>query len=333
MPPATTWRLVLEFGIPFALVVIAARFALRRLRFRSYGVTLLVASALYTLILVAALVLATYAVRQRLDVLLIALREPLKVTLQYVRAPDSSSPQEGASVYFIPLLACFFAFFYIEVLTITGIRAVASKLGGLGVFWNWIRGYYHNPQQEQRIFMFLDLRGSTSLAEQLGDVKFSALVRDFFDDLTDPVQDTCGQVSHYIGDEAVITWRANKGIESANCIQCFFRAQRAIERRRQHYVEHFRVVPQFKAGVHIGTVVATEVGRIKSEIVYHGDVLNTAARVQGACNELDTDLLLTSDLADRLPQLDWLKLCRVGEVSLKGKAEKVVLYAAAVTEP
>jgi adenylate cyclase len=37
-----------------------------------------------------------------------------------------------------------------------------------------------------------------------------------------------------------------------------------------------------KAGAHVGRVVATEVGTIKSEIVFHGDVVNTTARVQEA---------------------------------------------------
>jgi adenylate cyclase len=220
------------------------------------------------------------------------------------------------------LVPCIFGL----MLLLNGIRGVSQKLGP-GVLWNWIRGYYYNPKQEERIFMFLDMRDSTTLAEELGDLKFSSLVRDFLNDLTSPIVETGGEVSHYIGDEAVLTWKLIKGLPEANCIQCFFRMQAVLESRRDYYQSEYGLIPSFKAGAHLGTVVATEVGKIKSEIVFHGDVLNTAARVQSMCNELGYDFLITASLGDALEKPEWLSLRPVGEVSLKGKLEPVNLLA------
>jgi adenylate cyclase len=40
-------------------------------------------------------------------------------------------------------------------------------------------------------------------------------------------------------------------------------------------------VPEFKGALHGGNVVVSEVGKYKSEIAYHGDVLNTTSRMLG----------------------------------------------------
>jgi adenylate cyclase len=200
--------------------------------------------------------------------------------------------------------------------------ALSRKLGP-GVLWKWTWGYYHEPRQEERIFMFLDMKDSTMLAERLGELKFSALVRDFFQDMTLPVLQTKAEVSHYIGDEAVLTWTMKDGIERANCIRIFFEFEKAIQRRATYYREHYGLVPEFKAGVHSGTVVATEVGEVKSEIVYHGDVLNTAARIQGLCNSTGERLLVSIGLARHLGSIRDCEMRDLGGFEVKGKEEKV----------
>jgi adenylate cyclase len=52
--------------------------------------------------------------------------------------------------------------------------------------------------------------------------------------------------------------------------------------------------------VHLGDVTVSEVGVIKREIAYHSDVLNTAARIQGKCNEFEAGLLVSEELKDNL---------------------------------
>lgn len=211
------------------------------------------------------------------------------------------------------------------VLPIRFVHALGQKLGP-GVLGKWLRGYYHEPREEERIFMFLDMKDSTTLAEQLGNLRFSALVRDFFEDLTLPVLQTHAEVSHYIGDEAVLTWTIPKGRERANCLRLFFEFERAIARRAPYYRSAYGFVPEFKAGAHAGTVVATEVGEVKSEIVYHGDVLNTAARIQGLCNDLNERFLISGELAELLSPFEFASTA-IGERELKGKSETVEIVA------
>ncbi len=201
----------------------------------------------------------------------------------------------------------------------TGLGQINAKLGP-GVLWGWMAGRYHRPREEERIFMFLDVRDSTPLAEQLGNLKFSALIQMFFRDLGDCLSERKGAVSHFIGDEAVIFWKPS---DAANCVRFFFDLQEQIEERALEYERRFGVVPSFKAGAHVGPVVAVEVSAGKSEIVLHGDAVNTTARIAGMCAELGRDFLISGELARRLPSCD---LASLGEFVLKGKAEKVELF-------
>jgi len=204
-----------------------------------------------------------------------------------------------------------------------------DRLLGPGNLWRKLTGKYHSPKEEERIFMFLDLRNSTTLAEKLGNVRFSRLCQDFFWDLTNPVIDTKGEISHYIGDEAVLSWLPKNGLPSARCLDCFFRMREQIESRAEHYRSEYGIIPEFKAGAHIGPVVAAEVGEIKSEIVFHGDVLNTTARITGLCSEMRSDLLISGDLLHRLTLPEALSAQSLGMKLLKGKEQEVEVVAVA----
>ncbi|MDX2065046.1 MAG: adenylate/guanylate cyclase domain-containing protein [Fimbriimonadaceae bacterium] len=214
---------------------------------------------------------------------------------------------------------------------VNAVQAIARKLGP-GVLTNWVRGYYHEPREEVRIFMFLDMKDSTTLAEQLGHLRFSALVRDFMADLTDPILETDAEVSHYIGDEVVITWTMPKGLDRANCLRLFRLFRTRLTSRAPSYKAKYGVVPDFKAGAHCGAVVATEVGEIKSEIVYHGDVLNTAARIQAQCNTLNCDFLISGELAGMITSPEFRTRPR-GLHTLKGRVQPVELVEVQAVEP
>ena len=188
-------------------------------------------------------------------------------------------------------------------------------------------GKYHQPRQEERIFMFVDLKSSTTIAEQIGNIKFHNLLNDFFKDLTDPILYTDGEVYQYVGDEVIVTWKMKHGLEDFNCVRCFYAMQEAIIARKKNYEEKYGLVPEFKAGLHCGEVTTGEIGVVKRDIVYSGDVLNTTARIQAMCNELKAKILLSKYLLDKLniPPSS-LHQREMGEIDLRGKKEKVVLY-------
>jgi len=197
---------------------------------------------------------------------------------------------------------------------------------GPGILWKFITGKYYQPRQEERIFMFLDLRSSTTIAEKMSSEKFFGLLKDIYDDITEPILNSQGEIYQYVGDEVVVTWSVQKGVAENNCFQCFFRIQQALEQRKAHYKREYDLLPSFKAGLHIGEATVGEIGVVKKDIVYSGDVLNTTSRIQAECNNNNVNLLLSSDLIERIHLNDEYRQTRLGEMSLKGKKDKVLLY-------
>jgi adenylate cyclase len=191
-------------------------------------------------------------------------------------------------------------------------------------------GRYHHPVAEQRIFLFVDVKGSTTLAEELGNERYSQFIRDFFFDMGAPIVAHRGEIYQYVGDEVVVTWEWTPGIEQARCVRCFFAMQHAIDLRRDYYLRTYGAVPAFKAGLHGGPVMATQVGAVKTELVFHGDVLNTTARIEAKCNALHSRLLLSASLCEALPHPAEFHFQPLGGFPLRGKAGTVALYSAEI---
>lgn len=206
------------------------------------------------------------------------------------------------------------------------IKEMNNKFGP-GVLYKMLMGKYYHPQEEERIFMFLDLKSSTTYAEQLGHVKYSQLIQDCFSDLSDSVPQYKVEIYQYVGDEAVLTWLVDDGLEKNNCLEAYFDFMKTLSDRADHYNQDYGFVPEFKAGVNIGSVMVAEVGIIKREIAYHSDVLNTAARIQGQCNEYGKHLLISEFLANRLEPNPGFEIEPVGKVLLRGKAQEVQIFS------
>lgn len=197
---------------------------------------------------------------------------------------------------------------------------------GHGVVTNFFSGKYHNPQEEERIFMFLDMKSSTTIAEQIGHGKYFEMLKEYFADLSSPIINYSGEVYQYVGDEVAITWSLKNGLHNNNCIYCFFALKDELKKREAKYKAAFGIVPDFKAGLHIGKVTTGEIGVIRKEIIFTGDVLNTTARIQGLCNSYGVDILLSGDLIKRLSLDQAFQIKSLGESELRGRDKKIELF-------
>lgn len=208
-----------------------------------------------------------------------------------------------------------------------------NAMFGPGILYKLIVGRYYRPQEERRIFMFLDLRSSTTYAERLGHVRYSELIQDCFSDLTLAVRKHQVEIYQYVGDEAVLTWKIDDGLRNANCLWAYFTFEATIQKRADYYFHKYGLVPVFKAGMNAGPVMAAEVGVVKKEIAYHSDVLNTAARIQGRCNELSEMLLISEELYELVGEVKGLHITPAGIHELKGKMQSTKIYRVAMETP
>ncbi len=190
----------------------------------------------------------------------------------------------------------------------------------------YITGKYHQPEEIDKIFLFIDLKSSTTIAEKLGNLKYSEFLIDYYDDMTDAILMSKAEIYQYIGDEIVLTWPFKEGIKDAKCIHCFFDIRNTMELKKTRYLGKFGVYPEFKAAMHAGNVSVTWIGSIKKEVVYHGDVLNTTARIQEECNKYKQYFLISEHMLNNIALPEYLRSEYVGEHQLKGKLEKVKIF-------
>ena len=92
------------------------------------------------------------------------------------------------------------------------------------------------------------------------------------------------------------------------------------------YKEKYGLAPKFKAGLHCGKVTTGEIGVLKKEIIFTGDVLNTTARIEGLCNNYDVDILVSDTLAGKLDLSSYYKVESVGKNTLRGKDMQFDLF-------
>jgi adenylate cyclase len=202
-----------------------------------------------------------------------------------------------------------------------------DRLLGPGVLLGYLTGRYHRPLHERRIFMFLDLKGSTQLADTMDAGLYFSFLHRYFAAMSESILETGAEIYKYVGDEVVLTWTMERGREEANCLRVFFLIERRIQAERDQFLRDYGVVPEFKAGVHAGEVVTAQIGELKSEIVHSGDVLNTASRIQALCNSMGHSLLVSAELLRSLSLGPAYTVVELGPVPLRGKAGAVELCA------
>lgn len=199
---------------------------------------------------------------------------------------------------------------------------------GKNVLFNLFFGRFHKPRKLVKIIMFLDLTSSTTIAEKIGDHKYSALLKDFFFDIDEIISETKGAVYQYIGDEVVVLWDVKEGIDNNNCIRCYYESKKRIYNKMDRYNELYTAFPQFKAGIHLGEVIVTEVGGLKSEIAYHGDTINTASRLCAEARNYEGGLLISAELLGFLKYIDESYCVEsVGLIKFKGKKHDVAAFS------
>ncbi|MBT3266687.1 adenylate/guanylate cyclase domain-containing protein [Candidatus Poribacteria bacterium] len=201
-----------------------------------------------------------------------------------------------------------------------------NRMVGQDVLMKFLRGRYLRATEEDRVFMFLDLKGSTTIAERLGATYYQ-LLNDFFHDISHPVMTARAEIYQYVGDEVVLTWEIDRGLQDANCIRVYTLIDDAVAARAEEYRRKYGVVPEYKAGLHCGRVISAQIGDIKREIVYNGDVVNTTSRIQEQCGELGVDLLVSGDLMGLLDLPEAYAAEELGPTELKGKERQVELFA------
>jgi adenylate cyclase len=202
-----------------------------------------------------------------------------------------------------------------------------TRLIGGRVLLSVILGRYRRPTREERVLLFLDLVGSTSLAESMGELRMQELLTRFFFDIDEVILAHGGEVHAYVGDEVIVTWRVTAKPSAQRYIDCFFAIQDRIAEQADLYLREFGLVPSFRGGLHAGSVAISECGDSRRQVAYFGDTMNVAARLQEHCKEAGRPLLVSDDLLRVANPAADLLVEELGPTQLRGRVAPINVFA------
>lgn len=221
--------------------------------------------------------------------------------------------------------------FQIAVTAMTAFLLVLLRQAALLIGEHTMRdivfGRYRRPRMEERFFLFVDIIGSTPIAERLGPLAMHRYLSQIFALASDPIDDHGGDVVFYVGDEIVITWTVPRGRREARPLACFFAIEDALVRATPGFEREFGTVPKLRAALHAGEVVTGETGGSRRAIVFNGDVMNATSRLEGATRGLGRPFLVSEDALRRLDDPAGFVLEDLGPQQLRGKQVAMRVFA------
>ncbi|SEE60659.1 Adenylate cyclase, class 3 [Rhizobiales bacterium GAS188] len=229
---------------------------------------------IYTLV-----VTAIYLVAMHLSHLILGHIEGL--TLVYSRLP-----------FTLPLVIVF------SVIGIVVMRVV--HFIGPETLFHLMVGTYHRPVLEKKMLLFIDMNGSTALAERLGAFATRSLVGKFLFDISGPITNFGGDIYLYKGDGLIAVWDWKMAVKGNKLLHAIDALGDAMRREGPEYQRQFGLVPSFRIGVHGGDVVVSEQGDTKRAIGVYGDTINIAARMEEAAKAYGVGCVLSGQVAAAL---------------------------------
>jgi len=185
----------------------------------------------------------------------------------------------------------------------------ALKLGGAEIF---------------ATAMFTDIAAFTTMSEQLGAVRVTAMLNAYFSEVSAVIMEEGGTVIKFIGDAVFALWNAPLRQED-HAIRAI-RTSLKIQEICKRFNERGEFPPLVtRVGINSGTMVVGNLGSEKRfDFTAIGDPVNLASRVEGVNKYFGSTVLVTQDTVDLAGQeLDTLLM---GSVRVVGKEQPVKLY-------
>lgn len=198
---------------------------------------------------------------------------------------------------------------------------------GFRRFINLVVGRYFRPVSENRVFMFVDIVGSTRLARSLGDVRFHDYLSEFFHCVDGAIVENGGEIVSYVGDAVIVTWPLGSNRkDNARCFLALRSMLARVNASRSLFESEFGEAPVFRAALHGGPVVVGECGDSRRQVTFLGDTPNLTSRIETVTKEQDEAFLASATLVDRLDVPAGMSVQSIGKHAVRGVDDPVELF-------
>jgi len=202
------------------------------------------------------------------------------------------------------------------------VLAITNLVGGRALL-NFFTGRYHQPVEEDRFVLFVDIAGSTGLAEQLGGVGIHRFLDRTFRLLSSPVVDYRGEVLAYVGDEMIVTWPKREGAKDGRPLRCFMAMRDELARKAGQFESEFGAAPRIRGSLHFGPVIIGEIGDVKRAIVFNGDVMNTTSRLEALSRDIPGGFVASHAAIAQFRSPLPVAMCDLGRMPIRGRVDGI----------
>ena len=178
------------------------------------------------------------------------------------------------------------------------------------------------PQSALATVLFADLAGFTTMSERLQPQEIVDVLNGYFSTVVEIIERHGGVITQFQGDAVLAIFNVPLADpdHAENAVRAAIEMHRAIKGRAFAGQEL-----SCRVGINTGDVVAGSVGAGgRLSYTVHGDAVNLAARLEQLNKEYGTATLVSGTTAERVSAAN---LRRMGEVEIRGKSEKVALFA------
>ena len=222
---------------------------------------------------------------------------------------------------------------YIGCIAANYIRAAMEKRQLTGTFKRYVAPEIVNEilrdgtdalelggKQVRIAVLFVDIRGFTSMSEQLQPTQVVQVLNDYLTLISRCILDNGGTLDKFIGDAAMAFWGAP--LPQEDYVMKAVRAAAAMAEGAQalsaQLLEKYGRTVSFGIGVHVGEAVVGNVGSpARMDYTAIGDTVNTASRLEA--NAPAGTIYISRAVADALEGR--IRTTSLGEIRLKGKQD------------
>lgn len=223
-----------------------------------------------------------------------------------------------------------YTLFFLIIITFT--IQMTRKIG-YNMFIDTIIGKYHTPREEERVFMLLDLKSSTTIAEKFGSLKYHQFLNDFYSDITKCIISAKGNIYRYVGDEIMVSWDMKTGMQNAICLRTFFYINIEIKKQREKYLVQYGLVPEYTTCFHSGMIIAGEIGEVKSQVVFSGETLSELQKLKKASSMYQKNLIISETLINQIDIPTIYSKEEIGSIQLNNEEQNFKVYTLIEIEP
>lgn len=177
--------------------------------------------------------------------------------------------------------------------------------------------------------MFADIRGFTTISEQLHPVEVVELLNHYFEEMVQEIIATDGIPDKFLGDGLLAVWGLSNADQNhaQKCCTAALAMLDSLQVINQSRLDKNQAIIEIGIGIHAGSVIAGNIGsQKKMEYTVIGDTVNTSSRLEGLCKQFKKPLLISGEVYQQLSPALQAKFEFLVSKALRGKQHETPIY-------